>query len=157
MDSDGIFSMLFCHKASSFVLLPVDGYYWYLHDDSVSGRKKSKKVQFDRINTWIRFYIEIEKMDKSLVTNTEKGYLIYFYRLIAWTFIHYSMSNDEKTIIEKSRNLILKNYVKFREGGDAYDVPRDMKLFMQNNFLWIYGYYRYYINKFICKKLRIKK
>lgn len=85
-DADGIFSMLLCHNASSFSAIPVDGYFWTLRGDSLSGRKSFFAQDCDRIENWTTFYRQLLKHDTAEITITEKEYLYYFLDIIgsAW-------------------------------------------------------------------------
>ena len=74
MDADGIFSMLICHKAHSFLNVPVDGYFWTLRSDSVSATSSLKK-QIDRINNWHNFFEILSESYGDEITKTEKQYL----------------------------------------------------------------------------------
>lgn len=71
IDADGIFSMLLGHRATSFLSVPYDGYYWTLRSDSVSASYSLEK-NIDRINNWRMFYDEILKLDKSEITCYER-------------------------------------------------------------------------------------
>ena len=74
MDADGIFSMLICHKANSFLNVPVDGYFWTLRSDSVSATPSLKK-HLDRIANWHAFFEFIAENYEDEITETEKKYL----------------------------------------------------------------------------------
>ena len=58
-DADGIFTMLFARKSSSFMCLPEIGYYWTLRKDSLSGKKPSEQVNIDRVQNWLSFYSNV--------------------------------------------------------------------------------------------------
>lgn len=73
MDSDGIFSMLFCHKASSFLILPIDGYYWSIREDSVSATINTKKL-LDMINNWDIFFTVLHNVNPNEITLQELNY-----------------------------------------------------------------------------------
>lgn len=74
LDADGIFSMLFCHKASSFLSIPHDGYFWVQRGDSLSSTVSAKK-NLDKVDNWIAFYEELDKLDCSQLTPMEKNVL----------------------------------------------------------------------------------
>lgn len=74
MDADGIFSMLICHKAHSFLNVPVDGYFWTLRSNSVSASSSINKL-IDRISNWHEFFEIISKYYANDITETEKQYL----------------------------------------------------------------------------------
>jgi len=81
LDADGIFSMLLCHRAGSFQVMPVTGYYWTKRGDSLSGRKRSFPQTCDCVENWIRFFREVNLKDYTLCP-TEKMYLRYLIRLL---------------------------------------------------------------------------
>lgn len=58
-DADGIFTMLFARKCSSYMCLPEIGYHWTLRKDSLSGKKPSEQVNIDRVQNWLKFYYNI--------------------------------------------------------------------------------------------------
>lgn len=93
MDSDGIFSMLLCHKAHTFLNVPVDGYFWTLRSDSVSA-KPSLAKQLDRISNWHAFYDILERDYKEEITPTEKEYLS------IWSHHVVELSSNRKTASE---------------------------------------------------------
>lgn len=76
IDADGIFSMLFCHKATSFLSVYYDGYFWTLRNDSVSATISPEK-NIDRIKNWILFYEELMKSgtDEKKLSDMEKHYV----------------------------------------------------------------------------------
>lgn len=71
--ADGIFSMLFSHKASSFLSIPYDGYLWNLRSDSVSSTNSIEK-NIDQLNNWCKFYEELFKLDYNEITSVERTY-----------------------------------------------------------------------------------
>lgn len=144
MDADGIFSMLFAHKASSFLSVPTVGYIWYLRTESLSGRKQDYETQIDRINNWISFGNEIILMNPMLITKQEKFYLIsHFYSIVESLFLTYHL-NDQ---IIKEIKIFLEKIISFL-GND--NVTKEIKLFMNHTILW-----KYYIRvKTFSKKMR---
>lgn len=74
MDADGIFSMLMCHKAHSFLNVPIDGYFWTLRNDSVSASPSLYK-QIDRISNWHEFFEAISEFYSEEITKTERQYI----------------------------------------------------------------------------------
>jgi len=82
IDADGIFSMLICHNATSFMSVPVDGYYWTLRSDSLSARKTTAKQERDRIENWISFYNSILFLPDGEFTFAERKYLIRFFKTV---------------------------------------------------------------------------
>ena len=85
-DADGIFSMLLCHNATSFAAIPVDGYFWTLRGDSLSGRKSSYQQDCDRVENWTKFYELLLNMETSRIATAEKEYLYYVLGILqeAW-------------------------------------------------------------------------
>lgn len=85
-DADGIFSMLLCHNATSFAAIPVDGYFWTLRGDSLSGRKSSYRQDCDRVDNWRQFYDLLLDMEVSHIARAEKEYLYYVLGILreAW-------------------------------------------------------------------------
>lgn len=75
IDADGIFSMLICHKASSFMNIPIDGYYWYIRSGSVSSSVSLEK-HLDRISNWHSFFEILSDRYPTEITSTEKQYLL---------------------------------------------------------------------------------
>ena len=149
MDADGVFSMLFARKCASFVLTPYVGYYWYLHADSLSGRKKTKATQTDRMKTWNKFFEEVVKTDISETDDYAKAYLFYFYKVIVQTFVNYRFLAEDKELMDESRKTI-------KRCVDLYGLscPCDMKLFLKKSAFWgIACRISYYFGK-IKKKLR---
>lgn len=73
--ADGIFSMLFCHRAASFLSVPYDGYLWNLRGDSVSSQISTDK-NIDQLINWSRFYDELQRIDANEITDIERGYSI---------------------------------------------------------------------------------
>lgn len=86
IDADGIFSMLICHKATSFCSVPFDGYFWTLRKDSVSAQVLSDEKKIDKIANWIQFYDCLSTMETDVITSAEKGYIGYFYNTIKYTW-----------------------------------------------------------------------
>ena len=81
IDADGIFSMLMSHKATTFLNLPVDGYYWYIRSGSVSSSVSLAK-HLDKINNWHQFFVVLANTYETEITPTEKKYLVSLSHLI---------------------------------------------------------------------------
>lgn len=76
IDADGIFSMLLCNKAESFLNVPCVGYYWTIREDSVSSTKTiTVEKEIDRLENWQKFYAELDKIDVSEIPQIEVNYL----------------------------------------------------------------------------------
>ncbi len=82
LDSDGIFSMLVCHRAKSFASVPVDGYFWTLRNNSVSAKKNTEEQLIERTQNWMKFYEIILESEFEDITEQEKGYIDKFWSLI---------------------------------------------------------------------------
>lgn len=135
MDADGIFSMLFSHKASSFLCVPTFGYIWYLRAESLSGRKKDYSTQVDRIENWIKFGNEIMLMDPSLITTQEKHYLVnYFYSIVKSVYFYFSSKCSNDNIIEKSITF-LKSIIDL---WNIETLTNEIKFFLKCPTLWKY-------------------
>lgn len=122
-DADGIFSMLFAHQSDSFMCVPVDGYFWTLRKDSLSGKPTTVEVDHDRLCNWIYFNSEILKLEPRCITNTEKNYIESFLSLTRKFGCHIHLSETQylntflrsvKTIklISKHCNVQLGNKIK---------------------------------------------
>ena len=133
MDADGIFSMMFSHKASSFLCVPVLGYIWYLRSESLSGRKKDYPTQIDRIENWIKFGNEIINMEPSLITGQEKYYLVdYFYSILKWVYFNYPLKCLKEQIIRKTLSF-LKNSV---ERWNIKTLKKEIRFLLKYPLLW---------------------
>ncbi len=119
-DADGIFSMLFCHNCSSFMSLPVIGYYWILRADSVSGRTPSEKTNLDRLNNWYYFYSKLDKINIDEITEDELYYIYYYAQIITLICRNLKEYRKNKSIISLHRKNIvrlIKKYDAFRLSG----------------------------------------
>lgn len=133
MDADGIFSMMFSHKASSFLCVPEFGYIWYLRAESLSGRKKDYSTQIDRIQNWIKFGYVITSMDPSLITEQEKYYLVnYFYSIIKSVCFSFWLKCFNSSTITKSITF-LKNII---ESLDIKTVTQEIRFLLNHPLLW---------------------
>lgn len=133
MDADGIFSMMFSHKASSFLCVPTFGYIWYLRSESLSGRKKDYPTQIDRIENWIKFGDEIMSIDPALVTKQEEYYLVnYFYSILKWVYFNYPLECLKNKTIRKSI-LFLKKIIEFR---NIKTVKKEIRFLLSHPLLW---------------------
>lgn len=115
--ADGIFSMLFCHRATSFLCIPYDGYLWNVRADSVSSNVSLVK-NIDQMNNWYEFYTELLKMDINDITDKEKEYSsagLYLVRLIGSdlnnAFKYYRLLKKNAKFFIKVANLLLPGSV----------------------------------------------
>lgn len=151
MDADGIFSMLFAHKSSSFLCVPVFGYIWYLRHDSLSGRKQNFITQADRINNWIEFGNEIIHINPDLIPKQEKKYLIYhFYSIIESTVISYFSKCKKENTVKTSKAFLKKITIYFKERN----LNKEIYLFLNHTPLWICYIFPYKLYKTIKKRLK---
>ncbi len=74
IDADGIFSMLLSNRASSFMCVPCDGYYWTLRGDSVSATTSIEKF-LDKINNWKLFLAELEQYQPHSLPDRMRTYV----------------------------------------------------------------------------------
>lgn len=133
MDADGIFSMLFSHKASSFLCIPVFGYIWYLRSDSLSGRKKDYVTQIDRIENWIKFADELILLDPDLITPQEKYYLVnYYYSIVKYVYFNFCLKCLNNGITEKTSSF-LEKIIDFWE---INNITKEINLFLKHPALW---------------------
>lgn len=133
MDADGIFAMMFSHKASSFLCVPTFGYIWYLREESLSGRKKDYLTQIDRIENWIKFGNELILMDPNLITPQEKYYLVgYFYSIVRSVYFS-SCLNCLKDNIVKTTTTFLKRTI---NTFGIKNVAKEINFFLKFPFLW---------------------
>ena len=75
LDADGIFSTLFSLKATSFLSLPIDGYYWTIRSNSLSA-ELTKEKNFDRLNNWIHFLTELKQYNIEIIREPAKKYYL---------------------------------------------------------------------------------
>lgn len=129
-DADGIFSMLLCHNASSFRVVPVTGYYWTLRGDSLSGRKSFYEQDCDRVVNWTRFYRILLDRNKSLA-ETEKQYLHYFFGLIRT--VARENTGIQDGILQDAVSAVRE--VARKEGYDL-DLSKKDRLLLRHPLLW---------------------
>lgn len=112
IESDAIFSILFCCYSSSFSCLRIDGYYWHCRPDSVSGSDLSDEKKLDIFNSWILFF---DAIDKSNINIDRKYLKTYVWRLIkyySWALTYNRMRfKKNKYNIYFSKKMI-KKYIK---------------------------------------------
>lgn len=135
MDADGIFSMMFSHKASSFLCVPALGYIWYLRAESLSGRKKDYITQLDRIENWIQFGKELKSTNASLITPQEKYYLVnYFYSIVKSVYFSYRSECLNDKVSEKT-SLFIKDIAAF---WNITISNKEIVFFLKYPVLWKY-------------------
>lgn len=131
MDADGIFSMLFTHRASSFSSVPVDGYYWTLREDSVSGRKMTAEVNADRIRNWVQFFDALSAVPADAVTPTEKKCL----ETLLYIIKQYSIQNGSAGVIRQGVGCARRNVKRYAVRPDTRT-----RLFLRLPGLYLLGY-----------------
>ncbi len=131
MDADGIFSMLFAHKASSFASVPVDGYYWTLREDSVSGRKMTAEVNADRIRNWVQFFDALTDVPADAVTPTERRCM----ETLLYIIKQYALQDGSAQVIRQGVDCVRRNVVRYAVRPDAR--TRAFLLFPR---LYLFGY-----------------
>lgn len=140
LDSDGIFSMLFCHKATSFLVLPVEGYNWILRQDSVSATFSVKKFK-DRFNNWVLFYKELLNEKKESICINEIWYISAILSTINSIlfnpkFKEYRFKKEVTSIIRNTTKHILAFLKKHK-----FDTPYKKRLQILRVSVWMYMVY----------------
>lgn len=107
IDADGIFSMLFCHRACSFLSVPVDGYFWTIRQDSVSATTSPQK-NIDRILNWKMFFDILIHLNNDEITQFEREYAAVPRNVLA------EMCMDLKNSI-KYRKFIVKQAIEYKK------------------------------------------
>lgn len=103
ISADGIFSMLFSYKCSSFAHLALDGYKWHLRRDSVSAVKQNNLKMEDDFLNWHNFFEVIITNNYELVGKAKK-YIEYF--------VHSCLrviSVDDRCIYERNKKRLLSS------------------------------------------------
>lgn len=133
MDADGIFSMMFTHKASSFLCVPVFGYVWHLRPESLSGRKKDYPTQIDRIENWMKFGNELMKADPSIATPQEKYYLVnYSYSILESVYFTYRSNCLSDNIPEKAKDFLERIIAHW----GIEKITKEIAFFLKHPLLW---------------------
>lgn len=132
-DADGIFSMLLCHNATSFAAIPVDGYYWTLRGDSLSGRKSFYLQDCDRVENWTRFYAILLDLDTAQIAKAEKEYLYYYLGILQDTWKVKKPFLGFYTGIKAAAATICKV---MKKTGFQPDLDRGTRLMLHFPLLW---------------------
>lgn len=91
--SDGCFSSLMAIKASSFEFLNETCYFWHLHNDSVSGRKKTPEKLVEEAEVWNEYFCYIQNVIEDVkIPDPIINHLFVYKRLILTLF---NMNLDE--------------------------------------------------------------
>lgn len=80
LDGDGVFAMLFAHRCTSFLCLPIPGYCFCIRSNSVSHSSKTIMKNIDRLNVWQQFYQVM--WDKNYPLTREEIWYIEYYKNI---------------------------------------------------------------------------
>jgi len=121
-------SARFARSAASFAAIPVDGYFWTLRGDSLSGRKSFFAQDCDRVANWVQFFkILLEK--GHTLADTQKRYLHYLLALIR-NVCRQGMPVD---LVKEATCVILA--IAEKEGYDL-DLSRMDRLLMAAPRLW---------------------
>ena len=146
-DSDGIFSMLFSHKCSSFSNFPIDGYLWTLRADSVSA-KPSYKVNIDRLNNWNLYLTEILNSPDNGIAIKEKRYFRHIYNIMCDTIKMMSIKdNDVKTKIFSLRKSLIDVLLVF-DNQNTFSLNRKQK------FLFFHAPYIWFLYQYLCGRVK---
>lgn len=114
-DADGIFSMLFSHRAKSFLSVPVDGYYWTLRKDSLSGKPTTAAIDRDRLENWAKFYDRIAQYNPADITATERSYICIFLEIAKGYSTKITCSDkDAWTTISNSSQYVFRLKKKYK-------------------------------------------
>ena len=133
MDADGVFSMLFAHKASSFICVPTIGYIWHVREGSVSRRKHSIDTKIDRIKTWMKYgKVLMEQYSAELITQQEKKYLLeQFLFHFDFKVICLSCMDWPFNIVQESK-LFLTSLIEWF----GCEKSKDLSFFFKHPFIW---------------------
>lgn len=130
LDADGIFSMLLCHKAESFQVIPVVGYYWTVRGDSLSGRKRTFAQICDCVSNWIQFFRKVNQCDYRLA-ETEKKYLYYLIRLLRSVVAE--SGDGQRTLVRDAETVIRETEERINY---ALDLSRKDRLLLKAPGIW---------------------
>ena len=137
ISADGIFSMLFSYKCSSFAHLAVDGYKWYLRSDSVSAVKQTNLKMEDEFLNWYYFFETIITNNYELIGKAKK-YIEYFVRscLRVISINDLCIYKRNKNKLSNSKKMILKMTKK-------YKISISYKNRIKLTFPFLYRFFRY--------------
>lgn len=95
VDSDDVFSMRFSRRSSSFLFLPIIGYYWTIRPESITGRKPSQSLISDTVRVYENYFTNLSNNAK--LNSFELDYLVsYYYKIIRYM---------------KTPTFVIKNYL----------------------------------------------
>ena len=118
IDADGIFSMLFCNNAKSFLSVPFHGYYWTIREGSVSSSStKSIEKEFDKLDNWQKFFNELEKMDISDISPKEIEYLAFAHGQLCELILDFGVVCKYSKIIKKHIRWVISKEKRFSFEG----------------------------------------
>lgn len=125
IDADGIFSIMFCDKCTSFAHLNIDGYVWNKRKDSVSSGRLSNTKRADSLNNWISFFKWVRNNDVDL------DKCCYDYLNNLWANYYYFVQCSFKIFKSLKKDLyrarkILKIYYK----QNFFQIPKNNKKYL---------------------------
>lgn len=136
VSADGIFSMLFSYKCTSFAHFSFCGYLWHLRDDSVSSVRPNRLKKEDAFNNWFEFFSILIEKDYNL-TEESKKYINYF----LYAYINIISVDDDEIIIRNKNRLTLSKKI-IRHLNSKFKVPITFKNKLKLNFPFIYRAFR---------------
>jgi glycosyltransferase involved in cell wall biosynthesis len=126
-DADGIFSMILSHNANSFASIPIDGYFWTIRSDSLSGKPQTLKVNVDRVKNWIKFFEYINRLNINSITDHEKKYLLYFYQILKFLCYQVNIFSKNYKIINQGNTILKKSIKKY---GMNSHINTNIRIFL---------------------------
>lgn len=133
VDADGIFSMCFTHKSSSFLCVPVTGYLWHLREGSVSGRRFDYQTQLDRLKIWIQFGDWLMQMNSDVITKQEvNGLIITFFNVLRELYYEFRSDCKKDGIIELAKSHICR-IIRF---SGISRLSKELRLFLYHTTVW---------------------
>ena len=115
IDADGIYSMLMCANATSFSFLPINGYRWAIHENSLSSRKRTPEIEKDILWNWYRFFQAFSlSWNENLWPESVRAYASSFVER-GLRFIQTStFSKDDITPLLRCQRLLSRQGIKIR-------------------------------------------
>lgn len=126
ISADGIFSMLFSYKCSSFAHFSFCGYLWHLRENSVSSVKPNELKIEDNFNNWRKFFEELIDNDYKL-TEESKKYINYF----IYSYIKMVLVKDDILFQRNRKNILVsKKMIKNLSArfGNAVNFKNKIKI-----------------------------
>lgn len=111
--ADGIFTMLFGHRAGSFLCIPYVGYIWNCRNDSVSSTVSLEKI-IDQIKNWTLFYRAISDLPPESISERELLFIREQCRLIRLLDRSFKKAFKYRAFIKTHGMSIIKTAKKYR-------------------------------------------